>query len=681
MGHLPLFKITYSFNGRDELVVSERRSLYSGSPHGTLYLMRDSPNFYKRNPNLNRYKMRDLVNELLRIDYLGFLGDVSRIVCEFRESYPIDMALTKKASHIQMKRDSGYILVADGEPAAAVDVRRKFFSSLRKNAKGKLSDTTGVLLWRFFSFSIQDDIWLARRNNQKYDKELFDSWGIECSKIISILEASLSLGPLCRRGGDVASSFDCMLGIDRFRDALPRISDVNPKWANHKLECFGEATSRSVSERGKGNTQIEAFNINLVIESLFGLLYLSCLDLSKRYEKYISYDGEMFERMDSTLYKWARMPGASFDFVHDLKVALEDANCLYDSVKSCEGSFNVPKDKAPSRELGYLVSLIESLTSYFDRALCDYGPRGAFLRSLVLLEDELSANVEMGFIATDLTIRWFSRCWTYEVETFPAFLKGLLSSVLHGGAIAKKCKQCGGLFFPEMSNQRYCDRIDPATEAKCGTRAVRAGVTERNGRMNKKVQKVKLKARSAKGKCPRANTYFEDLVKYIRKEVNPLYAPLVDGGLFCEWLDDVAKPKRGEVKDCLPGNLPYSMIWGDKIIDGTEWVNVSSICKGDADFLATLRDLNGGYPFELKDVSIISGSSTFVKASWLLRSVLRYNKKYPDALLPIPGLDESSLYQLVDSASLSAKQIDIKRNVSLEKCTKGQGGDGILAGH
>ena len=51
---------------------------------------------------------------------------------------------------------------------------------------------------------------------------------------------------------------------------------------------------------------------------------------------------------------------------------------------------------------------------------------------------------------------WSKYTSDVRIDTIPMLYACLLDTALRSGIVPKRCKHCGGLFFPETPNQQYC---------------------------------------------------------------------------------------------------------------------------------------------------------------------------------------------------------------------------------
>lgn len=350
-------------------------------------------------------------------------------------------------------------------------------------------------------------------------------------------------------------------------------------------------------------------------------------------------------------------------------------NKVLTATEAYESRIGGVEDRPFSLPLEHLLLLAEKYLT-----ICDCKPGQCFPDSRYLFLNGIAFekkvnDTEFRFELLAVYGEWSNYCRRVEIDTFPKYYSLVLSAALHAGLTPRKCKHCGGLFFPEAPNQQYCKRVIRQSGVKCSDMGQRVAFGEKRS-FNSKLQSVKAKARRSKGKSLTAQRYYEDLADYIQNEAGPLYqaSELVDRVTYDKWLNAAIGPKSGSLSQLRVQEYPYPLIWNGEVEDGTSAVDVSNALEKCPLFVDVLNDptWSSAPPCNLE---AFSGESVY-QAAWVLRSVIRFNREHPDAALPIPGLIGCDLFLLCSGKRQEGLQSLVRELDSDDRGCSAQDEDG-----
>lgn len=634
-----------------------------------------------------------LANDLLKIDFESFFLDMAEVNRSFRSKYPVprepwlasrlgtsSVESASGNSVYQSKRDSfraaveacrsGSPLPEQGDENAQrisdfERYREDFSSLLLKNTDGELLPATRDHIWKMVEFSFLDDNWLSMEGDSFADAELFRLWANACRRIGKIYRSAST-----NRGdgfgmANHALTFDQMTGIDPGRsDCLKFEREKGSRFAAELFLPKPRCKTALVQHRSRCNSGRD------VALAISGLVWLECLRLFELSDKLRSCINDMERIVSSFLCPSPAYVGLrrfeeiasspAYKEIQRYEKMVSLANGALEEIEVYEKKIGDAELRPYSFRLKYLLSVAEKYQS-----LCKSCDSSGVLwhigfprqdRLLVRFfgkadSDDEAIDFDYEFGIVSILRAWSDCCRDSEVYAFPEYYCRILSAALHAGLTPKKCKYCGGLFFPEAPNQQYCKRVIRQSGVKCSDMEQRIASREKRS-FNSKLQSVKAKAKRAKGKSITAQRYYEDLADYIRNEAGPLYqsSELVDRTTYDWWLNAVIGPKSGALSRLRTQEYPYPLIWTDKVVKGTEWVNCSKIIAQEPSLKDFIFD-TGGSRFKVDDVVFLSGDIVFVKSSWLLRSVIRFNGQHCNNPLPVPGLSESVFVNRTHAAS------------------------------
>lgn len=612
-----------------------------------------------------------VANQLLAINYQSFFSALSEINWEFRQKYPVPRATwlsaASKEGYLSERVDFERTVFASMEGRDTVltkDQRdedairfedNKFFRSkliekLGDNSEVELSYDVQDLFLHLNDFAFCDDLWLCRNQNMLADSFLFHIWGKECSYIAGVFEEVANMTADAPGLFDASSAFDYAIGIRFFqRGDLTRFleeMDIRTGRSFVPFKNLSHDDKKPLSDLARDYRSSNSMNAESVGAAICGALIRECSRLSNdRFWRFKGI-GELKSRL--ALYYCASAPEkvALFREIQDKAKEAETSYAVYEAGIGRSGVYS---------RLSSLHALLDIADSFFRVFYCEAAPAECFkkdsgsfaMRSECFLPPNYRSNRgtskghPLGIKLVAIKNALSGVCWDLSVQTFPGFLAHFLSAAFRFGLSPRHCKRCGGLFFPEAPNQQYCQRIVSETGVRCS-----AIVRNEKEQYNKAKKSVAAKAVRAESKNQEIKKYYEDLSCYIQYEAGPLYmhSEYVDRVQYSEWLKEVIGPKYGSAVSMRPFERPYCMVWGKRVLKGTEWVYISTVAE------MILNSNNEMFePLIWENLhGRVSGWRSRVRAAVLFRCVLAYNKSHLGEELPVPGLTESPFYKLVE---------------------------------
>lgn len=621
--------------------------------------------------------LASLVDDLLKIDFESFFLEMAKLNRVFREKYPVPREpWLDSRPKVQITWPDGSPISRSMPSSPEGQFRRsvksycdgfslpgreeenrqrisdyeafvgRFFSILVRSSDGDPSVLVKEQLYELIEFSFVDDLWLSLKGGNQSDAELFELWAVECERINKVFRAAVRYQDASYDASDFALSFDQMVGIEDiphgdFRRIVGWKGETNLPVDPRHLER--KERKRDFWGDPRVNLLFDGRGVGVAIS---GLVWLRCSEFRLNGSELHADVGEMGKILKSFL---CASSGESMLFYFQEVISL-GCKVLAD-IENYESKIGRAKERPLSFSLKRLLLLAKKYIGICNLEPCQYFPHSSYLvKSLEDGDEYIGKVIDTDFQFELLAVydAWSNYCREAEIGSFPSYYARILSAALHVGLAPRKCKYCGGLFFPEAPNQQYCKRVIRQSGVKCSNIEQRVASGEKRS-FNSKVQSVKQKAKRARGKSLTAQRYYEDLADYIQNEAGPLYqsSELVDRATYNKWLNTVIGPKSGALSQLRAQEYPYPLIWNDRVVKGTEWINSSKIIAREPSLKDLIFDM-GGSRFKVDDVVFPLGDIVFVRSSWLLRSVIGFNSQYRNAPLPIPGLSGGSLYSLVD---------------------------------
>ena len=615
-----------------------------------------------------------LANDLLRIDFESFFLGMAEFNQSFRKKYSVprepwlvSCPIASSSSvdsfsggHVRQRQGDSFRSAVekynrgsslpgqDDENIQRVldfeNYREDFFSLLLENASGELLPVTKEHIWKMVEFSFLDDVWLSMEGDGFADAGLFRSWASSCGRISKIYRSAVM------DWGDGPGAADRALAFDRMTGILPGPFSDRLKFGKEKGSRFPAGIS-PIEKKSQITRVQNKFSRNSgrdVAFAISGLIWIECSRLSEISDEFhFCIDG-----MESVVSSFL-CPSPGYKEVQRFEKMLSLGNKALNEIELYENKIGDAESRSFSLSLRNLLAVAEKYLSLSKIPTPSNGyhlmgfPRQRDLHvclSCRTFSDGETTDMDFKFRILSILQAWSNHCFDGYVYRFPEYYRRILSAALHVGLVPKKCKYCGGLFFPEAPNQQYCKRLTRQSGAKCSDVKQRVDSGEKPT-FNSKLQSVKAKARRAKGKSLTAQRYYEDLAGYIQNEAGPLYqaSELVDRATYDEWLEKAIGPKSGSLSKLRTREFPYPLIWNGEIEDGTSAVDVSNAlekCPLFADILndSTWSSAQSCNPDFFPDEPVY-------QAAWVLRSVIRFNREHPDTVLPIPGLTDCDLFQ------------------------------------
>lgn len=160
--------------------------------------------------------------------------------------------------------------------------------------------------------------------------------------------------------------------------------------------------------------------------------------------------------------------------------------------------------------------------------------------------------------------QWDSYFHVIHTTSFPSLLSGLVYSFLDFGYLPRKCRNCGGLFFPKYLNEQYCSRSIPGTDGFCSTSTMRNASVEKNKKLNNRYQAIIKRSNRVNNLIKKK--FYSELATQIKADGNRYIDDRnIDNGLFDKWLDSYKDcPKHADGQDVFPYN--YIEVGNKKVV-------------------------------------------------------------------------------------------------------------------
>lgn len=664
------------------------RLITSNRVNSRVYLLRENmgSGLEREADSVSFANLFSLVNDLLKIDFGSFFLELAKLNRSFREKYPVPrepwlgsdrkvqpawfdglpvsdlfpsslegqfqsaVRLYCNGSHLPSQEEEGHRRISDYEAYA-----NKLFSLLEKSSNGELSPTVKEQLFALIEFSFVDDLWLSEKGDSYADAELFELWAAECEHVNKAFCHAINHRRFDSCYVDRALVFDQVVGI---KD-IPYGDFASVVNEREKADRSINPDPLEGSLRGRyswGQSMIDSsFRGSGVGTAISGLIWLECLELCSIRAIRTQLCAEIDE-MRRIFFDVFFCRSSDEQILCSIEKMISLGSKVLTGIENSELRIY----NAEGRFSFSLKRLLSVAKKYL--TICDFESDYCFpdLRDLCRnnnLSEESAVDTDFRFELLAVCDAWSNYCRKARIDTFPKYYSLVLSTVLHAGQLPRRCKYCGGFFFPEAPNQKYCKRVIRQSGIRCSDVDQRVASGEKRS-FNSKLQSVKAKARRAKGKSPTAQKYYEDLAEYIQNETGPLYqsSELVSRATYDRWLNAVIGPKSGALSRLRAQEYPCPLIWNDEVIKGTEWVDSSKLIAQGVSLKDLIFDI-GGSRFEINDVVFLSGDIILVRSSWLLRCVIRYNSQHHNEPLPIPGLSGDSLYSLADDGICADSEV------------------------
>ena len=563
------------------------------------------------------WSVKELLNELLRIDLEKFFNELSSWYTEYRDTHaaPVPHYIFESLRRMQRIQEAQYLEGSNHENAVTCypplcsriidaggdlnkchiekenithELAEAVKQALDSATSGGHSDGIYQLFFNACSLCI-DSVYLDEIPDAYLPSKVFSLWAIECGSIAKVTMPALELLSTNDAADSVApnlASYIEMLFDLNSRPELARGSEHTI--AHHPLALKTPETKREFYEthfRGQLADSQLAIDVHELAIAVLGNIIIDCFSLSKKINE-PSYRDDL----NSHVSLFAKL--------------LSTGESILDVADQIRRFGKLTTSKCTKHAIaGPIVQDLNSLNSL---AL-------DLIKSRLYNKVEISRNAEntigiMRFSVNDgkylvvdindsdamqealhfqhLIDRSRSLIHSFLPESFSVFYARLLCEALRSGALPAKCSTCNKPFFPTGNNSKYCSGYDSETDMYCNP------ARNTKLKLGKKLPhatavNLRRKADTVSGKdghSPMATnkkrqSYFQELADAVDHTLGPFYqrSPLVPKALYEEWLKAINRPKnQPSTQTPEVCGYPHPVIWNGSLEDGNEIVDVTT---------------------------------------------------------------------------------------------------------
>lgn len=632
------------------------------------------------------WSVKELLNELLKIDLEKFFTELSSWYTEYRDTHaaPVPHYIFESLRRMQRIQEAQYLEGSDHKNAAACypplcsriidaggdlnkchiekenithELAEAVKQALDSATSGGYSDGIYRLFFNACSLCI-DSVYLDEIPDAYLPSKVFSLWAIECGSIAKVTMPALELLSTNDAADSVApnlASYIEMLFDLNSRPELARGSEHSI--AHHPLALKTPETKREFYETHFHGQLVDTqlvIDIHELATAVLGDIIIDCLSLSKKineptYRDDLSSHVSLFAKMLSTgesildvadqIRRFGKLTTSKCTKHAIAGPIVQDLNSLnslaLDLIKS-----RLYDEVGLSRNAESTIGIMRFIVNDGKYLVVDINDSGAMQEALHFQH---------------LIDRSHSLIHSFLPESFSVFYAHLLCEVLQSGALPAKCSTCNKPFFPTGNNGKYCSRYDNETGTYCNPAS---NTKLKLGKKPPHATAVNLrrKADTVSGKdghSPMAinkkrQSYFQELAAAVDHTLGPFYqrSPLVPKALYGKWLKAINRPKNQPSTQTPEAcGYPHPVIWNGSLEDGNEIVDITTqsaqlgtlpelldkLARKDADHC---RKSNNGWSISKFDL-VTSVVSLELEAD-------KTRKKGTRAVehIPIPGLSD-----------------------------------------
>lgn len=632
------------------------------------------------------WSVKELFNELLRIDLEKFFNEMSSWYTEYRDAHaapvPHYIFESLRRKHLLLEAqnlegtdyknvaacfpplcsriidagddlDKCHIEMANITHKLAKAVKQALDSAI----SGGYSDGIYQLFFDACSLCI-DSVYLDEIPDAYLPSKVFSLWAIECGNIARVTMPALELLSSNDAADSVAPNLASYIEMVFDLNNRPELAHGSEhSIAHHPLALKTPETKREFYEthfHGQlADTQL-AIDIHELAIAVLGDIIIDCLSLSKKINE-PSYRDDL----SSYVSLFAKL--------------LSTGESILDVADQIRRFGKLTSSKCSKHAIA--CPIVQDLNSLNSLAL-------NLIKSRLYDEVELSRNAEnaisiMRFIVNDgkylvvdindsdemqealhfqhLIDRSHSLIHSFLPESFSVFYAHLLCEALRSGALPAKCSTCNKPFFPTGNNSKYCSGYDNETGMYCNP-ARNAKLKLGKKPPHATAVNLRRKADTVSGKDghnpmavnKKRQLYFQELAAAVDHTLGPFYqrSPLVPKALYEEWLKAINRPKNQPSTQTPEAcGYPHPVIWNGSLEDGNEIVDITTRSAQ----LGTLPELLDKLANKNTDHCRKSDNGWSISKFDLIASVIsleleadKTRKKGARAIehLPIPGLSD-----------------------------------------
>lgn len=563
------------------------------------------------------WSVKELLNELLRIDLEKFFNEMSSWYAEYRNAHsaPVPHRIFNSLRRMQRILEAQYLEGSDNKKGATCfpqlcsriidagddldkcriekanithELADAVKQALDSAISGGYSDGIYQLFFNACSLCI-DSVYLDEIPDVYLPSKVFSLWAIECGNIARVAMPALEL--LSSNDADdsvapnLASYIEMVFGLNR-RPELARGSEHSI--VHHPLALKTPETKREFYETHFHvqlvDTQL-AIDIHELAIAVLGDIIIDCLSLSRKINE-PSYRDDL----SSYVSLFAKL--------------LSTGESILDVADQIRRFGELTSSKCTKHAIA--APMVQDLNSLNSLAL-------NLIQNRLYNKVELSRNAEstigiMRFIVNDgkylvvdindsdamqealhfqhLIDRSHSLIHSFLPESFSVFYAHLLCEALRSGALPAKCSTCNKPFFPTGNNSKYCSRYDNETGMYCNPAS---NTKLKLGKKPPHATAVNLrrKADTVSGKDghnpmaanKKRQLYFQELADAVDHTLGPFYqrSPLVPKALYEKWLKAINRPKNQPSTQTPEAcGYPHPVIWNGSLENGNEIVDITT---------------------------------------------------------------------------------------------------------
>lgn len=563
------------------------------------------------------WSVKELLNELLRIDLEKFFNEMSSWYAEYRNAHsaPVPHRIFNSLRRMQRILEAQYLEGSDNKKGATCfpqlcsriidagddldkcriekanithELADAVKQALDSAISGGYSDGIYQLFFNACSLCI-DSVYLDEIPDVYLPSKVFSLWAIECGNIARVAMPALEL--LSSNDADdsvapnLASYIEMVFGLNR-RPELARGSEHSI--VHHPLALKTPETKREFYETHFHvqlvDTQL-AIDIHELAMAVLGDIIIDCLSLSRKINE-PSYRDDL----SSYVSLFAKL--------------LSTGESILDVADQIRRFGELTSSKCTKHAIA--APMVQDLNSLNSLAL-------NLIQNRLYNKVELSRNAEstigiMRFIVNDgkylvvdindsdamqealhfqhLIDRSHSLIHSFLPESFSVFYAHLLCEALRSGALPAKCSTCNKPFFPTGNNSKYCSRYDNETGMYCNPAS---NTKLKLGKKPPHATAVNLrrKADTVSGKDghnpmaanKKRQLYFQELADAVDHTLGPFYqrSPLVPKALYEKWLKAINRPKNQPSTQTPEAcGYPHPVIWNGSLENGNEIVDITT---------------------------------------------------------------------------------------------------------
>lgn len=632
------------------------------------------------------WSVKELLNELLRIDLEKFFDEMSSWYTEYRDAHAAPVphhifeSLRRKcrlleAQYLEDSDDknapmcfpplcSGIIDAGDGLDKCRIEkanITHELAGAVRQALdsaiSGGYSDGIYQLFFNACSLCI-DSVYLDEIPDAYLPSKVFSLWAIECGNIAKVAMPALELLSSNDAADSVAPNLASYIEMIFGLNSRPELArGCKHSIANHPLALKTPETKREFYEthfRGQlVDTQL-AIDIHELAMAVLGDIIIDCLGLSKKineptYRDDLNSHVSLFAKLLST---GESIPDAADQIRRFGK--LTSSKCTKHAIA---GPIVQDLNSLNSLALNLIKSSLYDEVQLSRNAERTIGTMRFFVNDgkYLVVDINDSDAVQEALHFQHLIDRSHSLIHSFLPGSFSVLYAHLLCEALRSGTLPVKCSACNKPFFPTGNNSKYCSRYDNETGMYCNP------VSNTKLKLGKKLPhatavNLRRKADTASGKegynpmavSKKRQLYFQELADAVDHTLGPFYqrSPLVPKSLYEEWLKAINRPKnQPSTQTPETCGYPHPVIWNGSLEDGNEIVVVTTRSAQFGTLPETLDKLSEKRPGSCRQLDngwLISKFDLVASVISLELEADKTRKKGARAIehLPIPGLSD-----------------------------------------